>query len=210
MRVNRIAANCRGGFTFIEVMVALGIIAIALVTVISTQSQSMVLIEKARDVSRMTELARSKMNSLLLEFKDKGMGELPEKDAGVFETEGDQQVKWAFEIRKIEIPGNAVTAAAEATDGGQQQSNVGMGLVADALAKSIRQMTFTVTWPVGKREQSLQLMTFLTSARELPRINGAVPGAAGGQQQQPQSGQNPAGGKAPQSAPQSSGPGDEE
>lgn len=174
----------RRAFTFLEVMVALAIISVALMTVIMTESQSMALIEKSRFVGLATELARSKMSELELDFQNKGFGELPEKDSGKFEGESFKDFRWSYTLQKIDLPTGNSGGGGEF---GKEQGKVGMGMIIDAIAKSIRVLNLQISWGEGKSEQSYQLYNFFTNSKALPQFN-----LSGG-------GSSPSGGEAPPS-----------
>ena len=154
-----------GGFTLLEVMVALAIIAVSLVSVIAAQSQSVQLISRGADINILTELARSKMAQLELDFQKRGFGEIPEKGEGGFENESYADYRWRYEVSPLQLPATA------ATTNSQQQGPVGFGYIKDFLARSIRQLSLTVLWQRGERVQELRLVTFLASSRELPNLN---------------------------------------
>ncbi len=158
--------SCSCGFSFVEIMAALAILAITLVTVIIAQSQSMALVEKARDISFVTEVARTKMAELELEFHSKGFGEIDENMSGEFEEEELADLRWSYELTKIEIPGVAGSEKAAASGG-----PVGLGMISDALSKSIRQLQLRVYWGSEEKGEYLEIVSLLTNSKELPRIN---------------------------------------
>ena len=157
--------NKQNGFSFIEVMAALAILSVALVAIIGSQSQSVVLVEKARDISFINSLARRKMVELEIEFAGKGFGEINEKDNGSFIEEELGEYNWAYEIKKIAIP---VNESVENQGGG-----IGIGVIVDALNKSVRQLELLVQrkGTAGKVLYEVRLNKFMTSPKELPQIN---------------------------------------
>ena len=165
------------GFTFLEVMVALAIMSVALVTVIVAQSQSIALVEKGKDISFLTELARRKMAELELEFRGRSLGELREKEKGKFEEEDLADFSWSYEIRKLEIPKGLSNQLSDQAGG---KGNVGMGAVADILGKSISQLELTVVWGDEKKGRTVSVTTFLTDSSALPKLSSGKKPAAGG------------------------------
>lgn len=150
------------GFTFLEVMVALAIIAVALVSVISAQSQSMLLVDRGRELNVVTELARAKMAELELDFSKKGFGEIAEKGEGTFADPDLTNYRWTYEMTKLEIPGEAPS---------QSKGPVGFGYIKDFLSRSVRQLKLTIIWGSSSQPQSMSLVTFLANAKELPNLN---------------------------------------
>jgi general secretion pathway protein I len=87
------------GFTLLEVMVALAILAIALITILSHQAISIDLGNEAKVVTRATLLAQERMVELLAQN---------EIDVGVNEgevTEGTPIFKWVTKVEESEVEG---------------------------------------------------------------------------------------------------------
>lgn len=85
------------GFTLLEVMVALAIIAIALVTLLGTHLLSLNLAQRHKEQSMATMLARQKMEELLTTPFDSLTS-----DAGDFGPERPGY-KWEFEVEDADI-----------------------------------------------------------------------------------------------------------
>ena len=88
-----------GGFTLLEVMLAMSILAIALVAVFQSQSQSISMMARSRFDTAAPLLAQAKM----AEIEATASGEVT-SDSGDF---GDRYpgYSWSFEILGTEIPG---------------------------------------------------------------------------------------------------------
>ncbi len=85
------------GFTLLEVMVALAIIAIALVTLLGTHLLSLNLAHRHKEQTMATMLARQKMEELLTTSFDSLTS-----DAGDFGSE-HPGYKWEFEVEDADI-----------------------------------------------------------------------------------------------------------
>lgn len=132
------------GFTLLEVMVAIAILAISLLAIYNLQSTSMLGSARAQKVAICTQLARLKMDKILIEIED-GIrkGEFPEEkeDAGTFEEDKYPDFGWKLKIKKVEIPKPPLPE-------GANQDVMGMvfGMISDQLSQSTREVKLTIVW----------------------------------------------------------------
>ncbi len=88
----------RRGFTLLEVVVALAILAVSLVTILNINSQAVMSHVYAKKLTVATLLARSKMTDLEQELYDKPLSPDDEEDAGDFSDEGFASYKWRSKV----------------------------------------------------------------------------------------------------------------
>lgn len=88
----------RRGFTLLEVVIALAILATVLVAVFDVTSASMASHVYAKKLTVATMLARSKMVDLEQDLYDKGFPSDDDEDAGDFSEEGWPNIKWRAKI----------------------------------------------------------------------------------------------------------------
>ena len=88
----------RKGFTLLEVMVALVILAAALLAVSEIVSGALRNHERARDLDVATLLARGKMVDLEEQYRTEGFRDTDETDEGTFEEEGHPEFRWTAEV----------------------------------------------------------------------------------------------------------------
>jgi general secretion pathway protein I len=88
----------RRGFTLLEVVVALAILAVALVAVLDINAQSVASHVYARRLTVATLLARSKMIDLEQKLHDKGMNIDDEESSGDFAEEGWPSYQWRAKV----------------------------------------------------------------------------------------------------------------
>lgn len=177
----------RHGFTLLEVMVALAILAISLLTVteiVSSALRSQVL---ARDLEVATLLARGKMAELTEQYEREGFGVGGDTEEGDFEEEGHPEFAWEMELVEPEgtLDGKALAAIFLGDEGGlaallggtpdangittvnplaatiaaqvEQQLN---GFAA-RLKQGVRELRLTVSWKEGARAESFTVVTHL-------------------------------------------------
>jgi general secretion pathway protein I len=104
-----------GGFTLLEVMVALAILAGALVLIGSGIAQNVRQAEHARKLRIATLLMRQKMTTLEADLYQTGFSDFAEEDSGNFADVGFPQYRWASKAEKVELPADLAQSAAEAS-----------------------------------------------------------------------------------------------
>ena len=115
------------GFTLIEVMAALAILAVGLAMLLRATSNTVRRAEKTRVMSAAIVLARGKMYDVEEALRKDGFQQmsdvgLPENE-GDFEDEGWPQIHWKVEIREIELPSpEALAAMAEQQAQAEQEA----------------------------------------------------------------------------------------
>jgi len=90
----------RDGFTLLEVMVALAIMAAVVLTVLGSVNYHLGIIAAERDNSELTILARYRITELEAESKQ---GSLKEKSEGTF-APGHPELNWTAELVSTQLP----------------------------------------------------------------------------------------------------------
>ena len=104
----------RRGFTLLELMIAVFILAMAVAVLLGTQSTSMRMMGYANNTSVVTMLTRSKMQDIEYEVaqtvKKEGIKEKYEETIdGDFRDQGYGDIKWSALIQSIELSDDAST-----------------------------------------------------------------------------------------------------
>lgn len=101
------------GFTLLEVMVALAILAGSLLAISDVVGGALRNHVRARQLDVATALARGKMVELAAQYERKGFRDFDETEEGTFDSEGHPEVRWRVEVRKpaVELGPEAVLAA---------------------------------------------------------------------------------------------------
>lgn len=169
------------GFSLLEVVIALAILAVSLMMILAANASSLEATARTRDISVATLLARSKMIDLELMLNDEGFPEGERKESGDFKDDGHGDIKWEATITEVEITLDGMmdlcegfAAEAELDTGfGAGTGCAGMldsiGMMAnpllEELSNSLRLVELKVTWPVGGGyTESIDLRTLV--ARE--------------------------------------------
>jgi len=97
--IGRSQARARG-FTLLEVMVALAVLAASLMAIADLSGNAVRNYTYARDLSAATLLARGKMAELEERFEDSGFRDFDESLEGDFADQGRPEFRWKAELKK--------------------------------------------------------------------------------------------------------------
>jgi general secretion pathway protein I len=199
-------ARAQGGFTLVEVLLALGILFAALVFCLSGSLADVNATNRAKLMTVATGLASSKMLDLEAELYKEGFSEFAEEQNGDFGDEGFPRYAWEARIEKVTLPslgdvqtavGDATKKATEAKTGQtqpQDSSKPSNGAGASALMgqfevisklmeTALRKITLTVTWRAGNRDESLTVVCYFADLKavesQTAMLGAAISGAGG-------------------------------
>ncbi|HSA58686.1 MAG TPA: prepilin-type N-terminal cleavage/methylation domain-containing protein [bacterium] len=152
-------SNHSAGFTLLEVMVAIAILAVSLLAIYSLQSTSLLGSARAQRISVCTQLARLKMDQALIEIEAGiAKGEFPEEkeEAGTFEEDKYPDYGWRLKIKKVEIP---VPPAPEGVSADIMTQVFTM--VSEQLSQATREVKLTIVWR-GEDDEEEEGITLTT------------------------------------------------
>lgn len=171
------------GFTLLEVMVALAILAASMVVVSDVVGGALRNHVRAHDLEVATQLARAKMVEVQAQLERKGFRDFDESDDGTFEAEGHPEVRWKLQVR-LPAVGTGADGVLAALTGGKtlqdlmpspdqapqlapyqallQGSLQALLLrIGEQLKKGVREVRLTVSWPSGGATESFDVVTDL-------------------------------------------------
>jgi prepilin-type N-terminal cleavage/methylation domain-containing protein len=204
MTLARHRRQTAGGFTLLEVMIALAILSLSLVVLLRIVTNNIRATNHAKMTTAATFLARSKMVDIEDLILDNGFSESDENEAGTFKDMGYPAFRWETAIERIELPTDmaqkskdkATDSTREAQDnrdpmsmltgflGGMMSSFIEPIRV--GLQDSVRRVTVRVFWwEIGRPEQTFEVVQYLTDpakldANLLRQTAGATQGGPGG------------------------------
>jgi general secretion pathway protein I len=174
------------GFTLLEVMVALAILAGALMALSDVVGGALRNHVRAQQLEVATLLARGKMVGLEEEFERKGFRDFDQTEEGTFEDDGHPEIRWKAEAVKPEVDLSpqkilmmltgsedlsALLPEAPDEDGrtvldprtGALSAMVQAQLTqfGEVVKKGVRELRLTVSWDEGKSERSFTVVTHL-------------------------------------------------
>lgn len=168
----------QSGFTLIEIMIAISILAVSIVSLYTAQGNSLRASGRAESIQSASLLARQIMTQKLLEIrKDMEKGSFPDdskNDTGQFEAPYDKY-RWEFTVRKVEIPlakgpqqqapapqpGEAKSGSDANQAPADAQQNLAQ-MVTKKISESIREINTKVVWEELGEEQSITVTTHIS------------------------------------------------
>ncbi|MBX7147840.1 type II secretion system GspH family protein [bacterium] len=152
------------GFSLLEIMVAVAILATSFVVLLSSQGGSFNKSERAQDLSEATLLARMKMAEIQIELeKDLAKNKFPEtdkKESGIFE-DPFENYRWDYSIKKVEIP------VAEPTGEESQNAMIANELktMMEEIGKRVREVRLHIVWgdknDPPEKQPSMEIVTHI-------------------------------------------------
>jgi general secretion pathway protein I len=186
------------GFTLLEVMVALAILASTLVVLLQIVTNNVRATNHAKQTTVATLLARGKMIDIEDGIFENGFSLDTETASGTFRDQGYPDFRWESTIERIELPSDLKQLAQDkSTETSQSkdpmQALTGMmgGLMGSfmepirlGLEESVRRVTVKIIWnELGRRNLTVDVVSYLTDPAKLDAaLNtnlGAGAGAAG-------------------------------
>lgn len=162
------------GFTLLEVVVALGILAVSLGVLLEAQVSSLASAGRARDLTVASLLARAKMVDIEQRLFDEGFTLGDTEDEGDFTDEGHPEIKWKYKVMEVEIDlGELGGSSGGEEEGGEDADGFdvasllgGMAAPLEGLTKqmgeSLRMVELVVTWPAGRYTESMRVHSIVT------------------------------------------------
>ena len=153
------------GFTLLEVLIAMMILAGAMLVLFQSWNGSMAAIRKGRTYSTVTLLLQKKMTEFEITTKGKSIDEVKEEDAGDFG--GDfPDYKWQIKMRPFVLP---VVVPSTVPDSQKELVTTIMKTMADYFEKAVREVQVTVIYSRAGRKISYSLNTiYVDWTRDLP------------------------------------------
>ena len=174
------------GFTLLELMIAIFILALAVTILLGTESTSMRMMGYANNTSVVTMLTRSKMQDIEYEVQQQIQKEGVDEDysdtmSGDFGDEGYEDIRWEALVQSIELSDDAANSFVESVtnqlygsgdEGGTLSGNTTvtqflplmvsfMPTIINQLGQRIRKITLTTSWDYLGVEQTLTVSEFV-------------------------------------------------
>jgi len=166
------------GFTLIEVVVALAILAVSLTVFLEVQASSMANAARARDLTVATLLARSKMIDIEQHIVSEGFTSGDVDEEGKFSEEGHEEIAWHYTVSEVELDLSSLDGLMSKLSGGDDKDQGAMpgqmagmiGGLAGSLqglttqmGQSLRAVELTVSWPAGApKKESIHVHAIVT------------------------------------------------
>ncbi|MEN9722238.1 MAG: hypothetical protein RJB38_224 [Pseudomonadota bacterium] len=153
------ARETRGGFTLLEVLIAMSIMVIAFGSIFSIQSSAIQVTNRAKQTNTVAMLLKNAMVKAEVEIEGKSFEEVKKESAGTFEAPF-QDYSWTRTIKELQFP-NLVPSSGRDDGRSEDQGAELLGrLVTKYFSKAVRQVDVTVKWRKADKEQSVSASTF--------------------------------------------------
>lgn len=172
------------GFSLLEVMVAIGLLALGLVVVARVVTGNVRATHHARMITAATFLARVHIALVEQSLLDEGFGEVEGEDQGDFTEEGFPHFRWYANVERVELPESAGQKVQEISNEQTQSTNpmevlsgfmggfmsMLMEPIRLGLQESVRKLTVRVMWnEAGRPEQSFEIVSYVTDPAQLEK-----------------------------------------
>ncbi len=184
------------GFTIMEVMVAIMILAVSVVSIFGAQFTAVAATEFSKNITQAINLAECKMNEIELEiltedgFKLGNVDESGECCEAMDDEHLDGEFECSWEIKVVELPDLSEALLGGADGGGGLLGDLSLGtssleendpaeegdfmgvvesfapMLSDILSEGIRRVSVTVRWKQGAREPEYTLSQFVVHPTE--------------------------------------------
>lgn len=141
------------GFTLVEVLASLLLMAIALTGIIQGQSGSIKSVVRSEKLTQAFYLAQQKMTDAEVELKKSNFEALPEEQKGEFEDEALKEFRWHIRYERVDLGCFLPENASDSRD----QSGGFFSLAQGIFERAIRKIVVVVEWNEGETLRSAQL-----------------------------------------------------
>ena len=159
------------GFTLLEVVIALAILALQISVLLQVQASSLARAAKTRDMTIATMLARAKLMDIEIELQREGFVSGEHSDTGNFSDEGHPEIRWESRVVELQLDLSLMNqiCGLSGEEGAQTECDGLLGAlgaplqgVADEIGQSMRLVELDVRWPDGRAEESIAVRTLMT------------------------------------------------
>jgi general secretion pathway protein I len=157
----------RSGFTLLETLLAVVILASAMILLANSWSAAFMKIRKTQQQFEVASLLERKMTELEIEYRGKPLEEIQDDRNGDFGTQYPQY-SWKMASKKLEIPD--VSSAMAAADGGSDAMTMSLvKQLTEGLSKSVKEVTVTVVLQAKPKPVEYSVTTyFIDFDKEIP------------------------------------------
>jgi general secretion pathway protein I len=171
----------RRGFTLLETIIALAIMTMAFAAILTTISNSVNASARTHEMTVIQMLAKQELIETEYKFEGKTFDEYKKEDSGTFPAPYESY-RWTSVVKEIEFPNiGGMSSGGGAAQGGDSQSSSSSGggagaansdannseiadmmqkLVTQFLSKAVREVTVTILWKKGSKEQNFAVTTY--------------------------------------------------
>lgn len=197
----------RAGFSLLEVMVALAILALSLGVILNGNVNAIASVERIEGMSQATLLARGKMLDLERELNKEGFSVDDEERDGDFSDQKHPEIKWVAKVKVIKVQTERLMTMAsemaagigggDSTGGSAGAAGAAAGAmgalggdltqllaplvtpVAQGISQNMRLVVLEVSWPEGKKARGSFVVSAIVTSKALKQSVQPPAGANG-------------------------------
>ncbi len=160
------------GFTLVEILFALGILAVALLGFHQGQSSAVKMVVRSETMTQAMGLAQMQMNDIELQLKRKSFQNFLEEEKGEFKDERLKMFTWVRKIETVDLgcfmPGASTPEENQESETSGQDAFV--SLAQKVFEQAVRKIKVTIYWEEGGQKRELNLTQLYVRFEDLPKI----------------------------------------
>ena len=151
----------RAGFTLLEVMIAIGILAIGIGAILVAENNSLDTTFRAKRMTTVATLARNSLIEAEREIQGKTFDETRKELSGKFDPPY-AEYSWERKIKEITFPNVLTPEAKEGKDGQPEDQNEArvVRLATQFLSKATREISITIKWKEKGQDQQYNVSQY--------------------------------------------------
>jgi prepilin-type N-terminal cleavage/methylation domain-containing protein len=164
--------HSQSGFTLLEVMIAVGILAIGIGSILVAENNSLDIMLRAKRMTTVAMLAKNAVIEAEREISGKSFTEVKEEESGQFKPPF-QDYRWERKISEVKFP-QVLDQAQQKKDEVNTVDENTMRVVKIAtnyLSKSSREINVTIKWTENKQEQKYSVSQYWVDLNHAIDIN---------------------------------------
>jgi general secretion pathway protein I len=175
------------GFTLLEVLIAIAILALGVVALFQSQASSLRMAQAARTLTVATQLARAKLFDCRFDLIKKGFGLGSYDESGDFSDDDFPDYEWECHAYPFEIPlpnQDQIQQGMKAGQKGDTGAGASMSasmlapffnLISPAFKNSVRELILIVRWKEGEATEELKVVTHVVNREPLALLLRQLP-----------------------------------
>lgn len=148
----------QGGFTLLEVMIAMTILMMTLASILGVESSAINASARAREYNTIAMLARYQLVETEFHIEGKSFKDVNEEDSGTFAAPFEEY-GWRRKVKELKFP-NLGFSGGDAKESGGDAVEMLTKLFAKFLSDAIREVTVTIVWKNGSTEKTFAVSTY--------------------------------------------------
>ncbi|MGE3974504.1 MAG: prepilin-type N-terminal cleavage/methylation domain-containing protein [Bdellovibrionales bacterium] len=152
------------GFTLVETLIAMIILAGALIVLMNSWSGSFSSLGRSRQLTTMSFLLQKKMTEFELKYKDRPLSDIPDEEDGDF---GDdyKSISWTMKSKKLEIPD--MSSALTSRPGGATEVEIMIvKQLTEMIEDAVKEMKVSVIFKNEQKTLEHSLATYMVEYKK--------------------------------------------